>query len=192
MTKKQTWLAVALLVPGLVILVVVGLFLAAASTPPLHKNAQDVPSAMQSAPSQAWTDNVDQARQIARAELVEQNLPGLSVAVGVGDAIVWAEGFGWANLEKRVPVAPDTRFWIGTASMVLTSAGVGRLLEKDQLKLDEKIQTYVPEFPEKQWPVTLRQLMAHVAGVRRDEGDEEPIGIRCDQTSEGLARFAQK
>ena len=192
MTKKQTWLAVVLLIPGLVILAVMGLFLAAASTPPLHPNPQEVPSRAQSAASTAWTDAAEQARQIARAGLIEQNLPGLSVAVGVGGEIVWAEGFGWANIEKRLPVEPATRFNIGTASMVLTSAGVGLLLEKDQLKLDEKIQTYVPEFSEKQWPVTLRHLMAHVAGVRRDAGDEEPIGARCDQTTEGLARFSTK
>jgi CubicO group peptidase (beta-lactamase class C family) len=192
MTKKQTWLAVLLLVPGLVILVVVGLFLSAASTPPLHPNPQDVPSRAQSAAAPAWADAAEQARQIARAGLIEQNLPGLSVAVGVGGEIVWAEGFGWANLDKRVPVAPDTRFRIGTASIVLTSAGVGLLLEKNQLELDEQIQTYVPEFTEKKWPVTLRQLMGHVAGLRRDAGDEEPVRERCDQTNEVLPRFANQ
>ena len=193
MTKKQTWIAVLVLVPGLLILGVMGLFLyVAATAKPIHPTPQDVPSKMQAAPSREWTDVVEQAREIARAGLIEQNLPGLSVAVGAGGEIVWAEGFGWADMEKRVPVAPDTRFRIGTASTVLTSAAVGLLLEKEQLRLDEKIQTYVPEFPEKQWPVTLRQLMGHVAGLRRDAGDEEPIGKRCDQTSEGLPRFAQK
>src|SRR6185436_12983722 len=101
-------------------------------------------------------------------------------------------GFGWADLENRVGVTPDTRFRIGGASMALTSAAVGLLLEKDRLKLDDEIQTYVPEFPAKQWPVTLRQLMGHVAGVRRDAGDEEPVTVRCDHTSEVLPRFAQR
>ena len=192
MTRKPTWLAVLLLVPGLLILFVMGLFLWASATPPLHPNPQDVPSRAQSDPSREWADSVAQGREIARAALVEQNLPGLSVAVGAGGEVVWAEGFGWADLEKRVPVGPDTRFRIGTASAVLTSAGVGLLLEKGQLKLDEKIQTYVPEFSEKQWSVTLRQLMAHVAGVRPDDGDEEPISTRCDQTNEGLPRFATR
>ena len=193
MTKKQTWVAVLLLVPGLLILAVMGLFLyVSATSKPIHPSSQDVPSKTQSAPSREWTDVVEQAREIARAGLIEQNLPGLSVAVGAGGEIVWAEGFGWANLEKRVPVEPNTRFRIGTASTVLTSAAVGLLLERDQLKLDEKIQTYVPEFTEKQWPVTLRQLMAHVAGVRRDAGDEEPISERCDQTTEALPRFAAR
>ena len=136
---------------------------------------------------------MEQGRQIVRAGLTEQNLPGLSVAVGVGGDIVWAEGFGWADLEKQVPVTPDTRFRIGTASTVLTSAAVGLLLEKGRLKLDDEIQTYVPAFPEKQWPVTLRQLMGHMAGVRTDGGDEEPLfSERCERPVEALQCFAER
>ena len=113
------------------------------------------------------------------------------MAVGVGGDIVWAEGFGWADLENRVPVTPDTRFRIGTASTALTSAAVGLLLEKGRLKLDDEIQTYVPEFPEKQWPVTLRQLMGHLAGVRNDGGDEGPLfSERCERPVDALQPFA--
>ena len=63
------------------------------------------------------------------------------MAVGVGGDIVWAEGFGWANIENRVPVTPEMRFRIGTASTALTSAAVGLLLEQGKLKLDDVIQT---------------------------------------------------
>ena len=112
------------------------------------------------------------------------------MAVGVGGEIVWAEGFGWADLENQVRVTPDTRFRIGNASKALTSAAVGLLLEKDKLNLDDEIQTYVPEFPEKQWPVTLRQLMGHVAGVRDDAGDEASLSHACERTVEGLPLFA--
>ena len=158
---------------------------------PLHSNPHDVPSVTHAAPSQKWADAVEQGRQIARAGLVEQNLPGLSVAVGVAGDIVWAEGFGWADLEKRVPVAPNTRFRIGHASKALTSAAVGLLLEQGRLDLDDEIQTYVPAFPRKQWPVTLRQLMGHVAGVRHydDEADYMP-SAHCERASEGLQSFA--
>jgi serine beta-lactamase-like protein LACTB len=134
---------------------------------------------------------VEQARRLARAGLVEQNLPGLSVAVGVGGGLVWAEGFGWADLENRVPVAPNRRFRIGHASKAVTSAAVGLLLEEDRLHLDDEIQTYVPAFPVKQWPVTVRQLMGHVAGVRHyeDESDYTP-SAHCVRASEGVPRFA--
>src|SRR6185369_5867682 len=118
----------------------------------LHPNPHAAPSVTQSAPSQKWSDAVEQGRQIARASLSKENLPGLSVAVGTGGDIVWAEGFGFADLENRVTVTPNHRFRIGTASTVLTSAAVGLLLEEGRLKLDNVIQAYVPTFPKKQWP----------------------------------------
>jgi serine beta-lactamase-like protein LACTB, mitochondrial len=189
----ETWLALIVLAVGVVLAAILGLFAYMSTTAtPLHPNPQDVSSVTRSAPLPKWADAVEQGRQIVRASLAEQNLPGLSVAVGAGGDIVWAEGVGWADLEKRVPVAPETRFRIGTASTALTSAAVGLLLEKDRLKLDEKIQTYVPEFPEKQWPVTLRQLMGHVAGVRTDGGDEGPLfSLNCERPVEGVQPFAK-
>jgi CubicO group peptidase (beta-lactamase class C family) len=159
----------------------------------LHPEPQNVQWVMHADPSRKWADAVERGRQSVRASLTEQNLPGLSVAVGVGGDIVWAEGFGWANIENRVPVAPGTRFRIGTASTALTSAAVGLLLEKGRLKLDDEIQTHVPAFPKKQWPVTLRQLMGHLAGVRTDGGDEGPLfSMRCERPVEGIQPFAER
>ena len=198
-SRTQTWLALILLPLGLIPAAIAGLwwFMSATATL-LHPNPQDAPSVISSntgnagaTPVRQWADAVEQGRQIVRAALTEQNLPGLSVAVGAGDEIVWAEGFGWADLDKRLPVAPQMRFRIGTASTALTSAAVGLLLEKDRLKLDEKIQTYVPEFPEKQWPVTLRQLMGHMAGVANDGGDEGPLFTeRCERPVDALQFFS--
>ncbi len=88
-------------------------------------------------------------------------------------------------------------------------------MEKNRLNLDAEIQTYVPEFPKKQWPtrpmdviekwveghstqpatvpVTLRQLMGHVAGVRNDGGDGGPLlSMRCERPVDGLQVFAER
>jgi len=192
-SRTETWLVVILMAVGLIPAAILGLwgYMSATATP-LHPNPKDVPSVTHSAPLPTWAAAVEEGRQIVRAGLTEQNLPGLSVAVGVGDDIVWAEGFGWADLENRVPVVPDMKFRIGTASTALTSAAVGRLLEEGRLNLDDVIQTYVPAFPEKQWPVTLRQLMGHLAGVRNDGGDEGPLlSARCEQTADALQFFGE-
>jgi CubicO group peptidase (beta-lactamase class C family) len=191
-SRTHIWLAVAFAGVGLFIAALLGLFAYMSLTAtPLHPNPQEVRSVTHSAPSAKWAGAVEKARQAVRAGVTDQNLPGISVAVGVGDEIVWAEGFGWADLESHAPVSPELRFRTANTSIVLTSAAAGLLLESDKLKLDEAIQTYVPEFPKKQWPVTLRQLMAHTAGIRGDEGDEEPLSVRCDRTVDGLERFAQ-
>jgi len=157
----------------------------------LHRQPEDVPSVMLAPPSPKWIASVERGRQIARAGLVDQNLPGLSVAVGVAGGIVWAEGFGWADMDKRVPVSPGMRFRIGHTSKSLTSVAAGVLLEKGRLRLDDEIQTYVPAFPRKRWPVTLRQLMGNVAGVRhyRDDAEHRPTA-HCERASDGLKSFA--
>lgn len=195
MVVEQSWvrkgLVIAAVGAGLIPTAILGLwgFMIATKTP-LHPKAEDVPAVSRVAPASKWAAAAEQAHQIARAGLVEQNLPGLSVAVGVDGEVVWAEGLGWANLESRMPVALDTPFRIGTASIALTSAAVGVLLEDGRLTLDQEIQTDVPAFPKKQWPVTLRQLMGHLAGIRRDDGDEENLSDRCGRAVEGVARFA--
>jgi serine beta-lactamase-like protein LACTB len=190
-SRTRTWLALIVVAVGLVPAAIAGLYLyITATATPLHPNPQDVPSVMGAAPARQWADAIEQGRQVVRADVARQNLPGLSVAVGAGSDIVWAEGFGWADLEQRVQVAPQMRFRIGTVSTALTSAAVGLLLEKNRLKLDDEIQMYVPEFPDKQWPVTLRQLMGHVAGLRSDGGDEGPLfSVRCERPVDALQYF---
>jgi serine beta-lactamase-like protein LACTB, mitochondrial len=193
-SRIQTWLVVIAVAVGLIPVAILGLWgYVSFTATPLHPNRQDVPSVKKSAPLPKWAEAVEQGRQIVRAHLAERNLPGLSVAVGDDGDIVWAEGFGWADLETRVRVEPETRFRIGTASTALTSAAAGLLLQRNRLTLDEKIQTYVPEFPEKQWPVTLRQVMGHVAGVRSDSGDEGPLfSVRCERPVDALDYFKDR
>jgi serine beta-lactamase-like protein LACTB, mitochondrial len=187
-SRMRTWAAAIVLAGGLLLAAIGGLwgYMSATATL-LHPNPQGVPFMTASAPLPKWADAVEQARQVVREGLAEQNLPGLSVAVGVGGEIAWAEGFGWADLERWVPVEPETKFRIGTASTALTSAAAGLLLEKGRLSLDEQIRTYVPEIPEKQWPVTLRQVMGHVAGVANDGGDEGPLfSKQCERPVDAL------
>jgi CubicO group peptidase (beta-lactamase class C family) len=191
-SRTDTWITLIVVGVGLLLVAIPGLWVYMSATAiPLHPNPQDAPSVTDSAPLAKWADAVGRGQQIARASLTEQNLPGLSVAVGIGDDIVWAEGFGFADLESRVPVTPIHRFRIGTASTVLTSAAVGLLLEQGRLKLDDVIQKYVPAFPEKRWPATLRHLMGHLAGVRTDGGDEGPLfSQHCERPVDALQYFA--
>jgi hypothetical protein len=91
-------------------------------TAPLFAQSQAVPSVVDSAPSPQYTAAVQRARELVRAAVLEQNLPGVSVAVGAGGTVVWAEGFGWRDVGTRTPVTPHTRFNIGTAASTVTTA----------------------------------------------------------------------
>ena len=96
---------------------------------PLFAQAPGVPSVSASAPSRQLAAAVDRARPMVRAAIMEQNLPGVSIAVGIGGPgnIVWAEGFGWRDVVTHTPVTPDTRFNIGTAARVVTPTAVASL-----------------------------------------------------------------
>ena len=193
-SRIETWIAAVLIAVGLVPIGLLGLwgYISATATP-LHPTSAEVPSVPAGTPAPLWAEAVDRSRQLVRTALVEQNLPGVSVAIGTAGRVVWAEGFGWADLDTRVPVSPDTRFRIGTASVALTSAAAGLLLEGERLRLNAPIQAYVPEFPEKDRPVLLRDLMGHVAGIRNDGGDEGPLfSVRCDRPADALPHFADR
>ncbi|HEX2456070.1 MAG TPA: serine hydrolase domain-containing protein [Vicinamibacterales bacterium] len=131
MSRKEIWLALIVGAIGLPLAAILGLWAyKSITTPILHPDPQHVRSVTYSDPSRKWTDAVERGRQIMRAGLTQQNLPGLSVAVGVDGDIAWAEGFGWADLENQVRVAPDTGFRVADASKALTSAAVGAAGEK--------------------------------------------------------------
>jgi len=138
---------------------------------PLHREPQYVPSVMQSAPSSQWTPAVEHARQVVRAAVSDQNLPGLSVAVGAGGTVAWAEGFGWSDIKHRRPVTPDMRFRMGTGSTLLTAAGARTLMKQGKLELDSPIQTVRvededPRFRQRcEQPVdAVSAAIAHAAG----------------------------
>jgi CubicO group peptidase (beta-lactamase class C family) len=138
-----------------------------------------------------YADAIATARSTIREIMEAEGVPGASVAVGIGDDIVWSEGFGWASVEHGVPVTPLTKFRIGSVSKTLTASAMGLLMERGRLDLDVPVQTYVPEFPEKRWPISSRQLAGHTAGVRHYRGLEMLSSRRYLNSESGLAIFDQ-
>jgi serine beta-lactamase-like protein LACTB len=139
--------------------------------------------------AQVRTDSaaIARAREIVRARM--DSFPGLAVAVAVDGRMVWSEGFGWADLEQHVPVTPATEFRIGSISKSLTSAAVGLLVQEGKLDLDAPVQRYVPSFPVKPWPITVRQVAGHLAGIRHYRGDEFLLYRHYNSVLESLDIF---
>jgi CubicO group peptidase (beta-lactamase class C family) len=123
-------------------------------------------------PPQAHAAAIVLAAAIVRAHQAELEIPAISVAVGIGGIIVWADGFGHADLENRVPARATTLYRIGSVSKPVTAAAVVQLALDGRLELDAPVQRYVPSFPRKEHPITPRQLGGHLAGIRHYRGDE--------------------
>ena len=147
------------------------------------------PAALAPAPLR-YAEVVEEARALVRADLATRGYPGIAIAVAVDGETVWSEGFGYANLEHRVPMWPAVKFRVGSISKSLTAAAVARLVEDGRLDLDAPIQKYVPSFPEKAHPITTRQLGGHLAGIRHYQGDENLIRDPFPTVLDGLTIFA--
>jgi serine beta-lactamase-like protein LACTB len=123
---------------------------------PVQSEVVDQRYSEQASPAQA-------ALEAARAEL---QAPALSAAVSINGEIVWRSVVGYADIEALRPAELSTRFRLGSTSKAVTAVAVGTLVDQQRLNLDAPIQTYVPRFPEQRWPITLRQVMSHRAGLR--------------------------
>jgi CubicO group peptidase (beta-lactamase class C family) len=193
-SRMPTWFLLILVGVGLLAMGIPGLFVYMRVTATkVHPDSQEIPSVMDSAPPARWAGAAEQARKVVRASMSENNLAGLSIAVGIDGEIVWTEAFGFADIENRSPVTPGHRFRTGTASIVFTSAALGLLLDDGRLKLDDEIQKYVPDFPRKQWPVTVRQVMGQVAGFNTEDPDNGVLtSSHCERPADAVAIFAKE
>jgi serine beta-lactamase-like protein LACTB len=98
--------------------------------------------------------------------MVRNNSPGVAVAVVENGKYEWAEGFGTADLENSIPVTPHTLFRLASISKPITATAAMLLHERGKLDLDAPVQKYCPAFPVKESPITTRELLAHLAGIR--------------------------
>ncbi len=99
--------------------------------------------------------------------------PGLAAAIVVGETVVWAAGFGWADLEVSVPVSPASVFRIASISKSITATAVLQLVERGLVSLEDPIQRFAPWFPRKpQGEIRIRHLLTHTSGIRHYRGNE--------------------
>lgn len=99
-------------------------------------------------------------------------VPGVSVAVSHKGRIVFSKSLGYVDLDNLVPATTTSVYNIGSVSKVITAVAIMQLVEKDKISLDDPIRKYVPEFPDKGMPITIRQIMTHTSGIRHYRADE--------------------
>ncbi|HET7294142.1 MAG TPA: serine hydrolase domain-containing protein [Vicinamibacteria bacterium] len=116
------------------------------------------------------------------------SIPGLTAAVRVGD-VLWTRGFGEADVENHVPARPETLYRLASVSKPITAVAAMQLAEAGRLDLDADVRRYVPGFPKKPWPVTTRQLLSHLGGIRHYRGEEWDSTRRYVSVLEGLDLF---
>jgi len=124
------------------------------------------------------------------AFMSQNNVPGLSIAVVENGALVWENGYGLADLENFVPAKAGTVYRLASVSKPITATAILQLYERGKIDLDAPIQKYCPAFPQKPWPITTRELLGHLGGIRWYQGDEMLSTRRYDNMTDSLKIFA--
>src|SRR5579872_1442879 len=127
-----------------------------------------IPALIFAQPSKEKSERIE---QVVTAEMARASIPGVSVAIARHGRVEWTEGFGMADLENLIPVTPETRIRLGSISKPITAIAVMQLVERGKIDLDAEVQRYLPSFPKKQWPVTIREVLGHQGGIRHYRAD---------------------
>ncbi|RIV44543.1 serine hydrolase domain-containing protein [Flagellimonas pelagia] len=92
--------------------------------------------------------------------------PGAALGIVKDGELIYAKGYGSADLEHDLPITPSSVFYIGSVSKQFVTFCILLLEEQGKLDLNDKIQKYLPDFPEYEAPLTIRHFIHHTSGVR--------------------------
>lgn len=112
----------------------------------------------------SYSETLEAFEEFVIEQMEIQKIPGLSIGF-VKDDYIWTKGFGYADLENRVSAKPESSYRLASVTKTITATAVLQLVERGKIDFDAEVQAYVPYFPKKKWPVTIRQLLGHIGGI---------------------------
>jgi CubicO group peptidase (beta-lactamase class C family) len=92
--------------------------------------------------------------------------PGCVIGIVRNDSLIYAKGYGMANLEYGVVNTPETIYHMASVSKQFTAYSIVLLARQGKLKLDDDIHKYLPWFPDLKEKITIRHLLNHTSGIR--------------------------
>ena len=169
---------------------------------PAGAPAQSVVAPQKTAPTLA--ERLDRLAAEFDRNRIDLHVPGAVLAIVRGEEVIFARGFGVADIEKKTPVTPDTPFFIGSSTKAFTATLVGMLVDEGRMQWDDPVDTYLPEFKLKVQSkdpndrATLRDVLSHRTGFTRMAFLEINRGLSSDEilrrasSAEALAPFRQR
>jgi D-alanyl-D-alanine carboxypeptidase len=108
-------------------------------------------------------------------QLLNRHLPGVAVGVVSDQTLIWAKGFGHADVERHVPMTPATKFRMASHSKLFTATAIMQLREDGKLRLDDPVAKHLPWFRvkaanEDDPEITIEELLTHGSGLPREAG----------------------
>jgi CubicO group peptidase (beta-lactamase class C family) len=121
------------------------------------------------APHCSRNSNLQDLSDYIRFKLERDHMPGMAVVVVKGDEVVWAKGYGLADIHRNLPVTPQTIFGTASITKSLTAAAVFQLQERGMLDIRDPVNMYLPFEVRSSWHpeavITIDQILAHTSGI---------------------------
>jgi len=134
------------------------------------------------------SSQTDQVDSYIKEQVAKRQIPGLSLAVVRGGEVVFARGYGMANVELSVPATPDSVYELASVSKQFTATAIMLLVEDGKLGLDDPITDRLPNLPEAWGGITVRNLLNHTSGI--DEYFQTSrLSLRRDYTTDELIKL---
>lgn len=122
-------------------------------------------------------------------QMREDHIPGLSVGV-MKDGKFWAKGYGYTDLENKVPAHRYSVYRLASNTKSMTAAAILKLYEENKISLDEPVHKYVPYYPRKKWESSIRQVLGHIGGISHYKNYEKEGHIKeTKNTREAIEIF---
>jgi CubicO group peptidase (beta-lactamase class C family)/Flp pilus assembly protein TadD len=145
------------------------------------------------AQQQIPSPKLDEFRKFMQSQMHSDQIPGMTIGYiswNENNETLWVEGFGYSDLENNVAAKAETAYRLGSISKTMTATAVLQLVEQGKIDLDAEIQKYVPYFPKKKWPVTVRELLGHLGGISHYQNYDVEGRIKEHKTTrEAIAIF---
>jgi CubicO group peptidase (beta-lactamase class C family) len=143
-------------------------------------------------PSQTTDKYAEKLRafeEFVREQMEKNKIPGMTIGF-VKDDYVWVKGFGYADVENKVPAKAESSYRLASVQKSMTAVAILQLVEQGKINLDAEVQTYVPYFPKKKFPITVRQLLYHLGGIPHYVNRDAEQHIKVHKTTrEAIAIF---
>jgi CubicO group peptidase (beta-lactamase class C family)/Flp pilus assembly protein TadD len=111
-----------------------------------------------------YTAPLGEFENFVRRQMKMDKTVGMTVGF-FKDDFEWVKGFGYADLENKTPAKAESAYRLASVTKPMTALAVLQLVERGKINLDDEVQKYVPYFPKKKYPVTVRQLLGHLGGI---------------------------
>jgi CubicO group peptidase (beta-lactamase class C family) len=169
---------------------------------PADALAQSVVAPQKTAPT--LVERLDRLAAEFERNRIDLHVPGAVLAIVRGEEVIFARGFGVADIERKTPVTPNTPFFIGSATKAFTATLVGMLVDEGRMRWDDPVETYLPEFTlnvQSKDPndrATLRDVLSHRTGFTVPALLQANTGLSSDEilrrasSAEALAPFRQR